>query len=133
MPYVTDTHALVWYMENDPKLSQEAKNIFQKVDNMQDYIFIPCIVFFELLYLTEKKKVVAGFDMFLAMVSEARNYKIEPLCLPIIEKSRRIPREMVGDPWDRLIIATSLHLKFPLITRDESLRNIRETGLEVIW
>jgi len=133
MPYVTDTHALVWYMENDPKLSQEAKNIFQKVDNMQEYIFIPCIVFFELLYLTEKKKIVADFDRFLAMVSASKNYKIEPLCLPIIEKSRRIPREMVKDPWDRLIIATSMHLKFPLITRDESLRNARETGLEVIW
>ena len=133
MPYVTDTHALVWYMVNDPKLSQEAKNIFQKVDNMQEYVFIPCIVFFELLYLTEKKKVVADFDRFLAMVSASKNYKIEPLCLPIIEKSRRIPREMVADPWDRLIIATSIHLKFPLITRDESLRNVRETGLEVIW
>jgi len=133
MPYVTDTHALVWYMENNPKLSQEAKSIFQKVDNMQEYVFIPCIVFFELLYLTEKKKVVADFDRFLAMVSASKNYKIEPLCLPIIEKSRRIPREMVADPWDRLIIATSIHLKFPLITRDESLRNARETGLEVIW
>ena len=133
MPYVTDTHALVWYMENDPKLSREARNIFQKVDNMQEYVFIPCIVFFELLYLTEKKKVVADFDRFLAMVSASKNYKIEPLCLPIIEKSRRIPREMVADPWDRLIIATSMHLKFPLITRDESLRNARETGLEVIW
>jgi len=133
MPYVTDTRALVWYMENDPKLSQEAKSIFQKVDNMQEYVFIPCIVFFELLYLTEKKKVVADFDRFLAMVSASKNYKIEPLCLPIIEKSRRIPREMVADPWDRLIIATSIHLKFPLITRDESLRNARETGLEVIW
>lgn len=133
MPYVTDTHALVWYMENDPKLSQEAKSIFQKVDNMQEYIFIPCIVFFELLILTEKKKIVADFDRFLAMVSASKNYKVEPLCLPIIEKSRRIPREMVKDPWDRLIIATSIHLKFPLITRDESLRNTRETGLEVIW
>lgn len=133
MPYVTDTHALVWYMENNPKLSQEAKKIFQKVDNMQEYIFIPCIVFFELLYLTEKKKVVADFDRFLAMVSQSRNYKIEPLCLPIIEKSRTIPREIVADPWDRLIAATSIHLRFPLITRDESLRNVREMGLEVMW
>lgn len=130
MPYITDTHALVWYMENDPKLSQEAKSIFQKVDNMQEYIFIPCIVFFELLYLTEKKRVIADFDRFLAMVSLSRNYKIEPLCLPIIERSRRIPKERVSDPWDRLIAATSMHLNFPLITRDESLRKI---GLKVVW
>lgn len=130
MPYVTDTHSLVWYMTDDPGLSVEAKGVFQKVDNFQDYIFIPCIVFFELLYLIEKKKIAAGFDIFLAMVSSSKNYRIEPLCLPIIEKSRRISRERVADPWDRLIAATSMHLNLPLITRDKNLRKI---GLEVIW
>jgi len=64
------------------------------------------------------------------MVSSSKNYRIEPLCLPIIQKSKRIPRERVADPWDRLIAATSMHLNFPLITRDETLREI---GLEVVW
>jgi PIN domain nuclease of toxin-antitoxin system len=117
-------------MTNNPKLSSEAKGIFQKVDNFQDSIYIPCIVFFELLYLIEKKKVPADFDGFLALVSSSKNYKIEPLCLPIIEKSKRIPREKVADPWDRLIAATSMHLNSPLITRDETLKEI---GIEVIW
>lgn len=130
MPFVTDTHSLVWHMTDDPRLSTEAKGIFQKVDNFQDYIFIPCIVFFELLYLTEKKKILADFDSFLVMVSSSKNYRIEPLCLPIIEKSKRIPRERVPDPWDRLIAATSIHLNFPLITRDKTLGEI---GLKVIW
>jgi len=130
MPFVTDTHSLVWYITNDSKLSTVAKGTFQRVDNFQDYIFIPCIVFFELLYLVEKKKIIADFDRFVSMVSFSKNYKIEPLCLPIIEKSRLIPREKVTDPWDRLIAATAMHLKFPLITRDKTLREI---GLEVIW
>jgi len=130
MPFVTDTHSLVWHITDDPKLSTEAKEVFQKVDNFQDYIFIPCIVFFELLYLIEKKKIVADFDSFLAMVSSSKNYRIEPLCLPIIEQSKRIPRKRVTDPWDRLIAATSMHLNFPLITRDKILREI---GLKVIW
>lgn len=130
MPFVTDTHSLVWHMTNDPKLSTGAKEVFQKADNFQDYIFIPCIVFFELLYLFEKKKVVADFDGFLAVLSSSKNYKVEPLCLPIIEKSKGIPREKVADPWDRLIAATSMYLNFPLITKDETLKEI---GIEVIW
>jgi PIN domain nuclease of toxin-antitoxin system len=117
-------------MTNNPKLSTEAKEVFQKADNFQDYIFIPCIVFFELLYLVEKKKIVADFDGLLAMVSSSKNYKIEPLCLPIIERTKSIPRERVPDPWDRLIAATSMYLNFPLITRDETLKEI---GIEVIW
>jgi PIN domain nuclease of toxin-antitoxin system len=130
MPYVTDTHALVWHMTDDPELSMNAKGIFQKVDNIQEHIFIPCIVFFELLYLIEKKKISADFDGFLAMISSSRNYRIEPLCLPIIEKSRKIPGERVKDPWDRLIAATSMHLRLPLITRDESLSKL---DLDVVW
>lgn len=125
MPFVTDTHSLLWHMTDDPRLSLMAKKIF---DN--DYIFIPCIVFFELLYLVEKKRIVSDFDSFITLVSSSENYKVEPLCLPIIEKSRRIPRETVTDPWDRLIAATSMHLQLPLITRDVRLRKI---GLDVMW
>src|SRR5713226_459925 len=124
MPYVADTHSLVWYMTDDPKLSREAKEIFQRADNAEEIVFIPCIVFFELVYLIEKRKIAADFDAFLRLVSSSGNYKIEPLCLPIIEKSRQIPRESVADPWDRLIVATSIHLNLPLITRDKSLRRI---------
>lgn len=123
--FVTDTHPLVWYMTEDPRLPLTVRRIFRKHG-----IVIPCIVFFELLYLAEKKKIPVDFGNFLTLVASAKNYRIEPLCLPIIEKSREIPREKVVDPWDRLIIATSQYLDLPLLSRDESLREI---GLEVIW
>jgi PIN domain nuclease of toxin-antitoxin system len=133
MPYVTDTHALVWYMANDSKLSQQAKTIFNRVDNRQEQIYIPCIVFFELLYLTEKKSVSADFNGFLSLLATSQNYRVEPLCLPVIRKCREIPRTIVKDPWDRLIVATSLHLNYPLISRDTSLKNAGIPGLELIW
>jgi PIN domain nuclease of toxin-antitoxin system len=96
-------------MTDNPKFSIEARSIFRKVDDAKEHIFIPCIVFFELLYLIEKNKVAVDFDSFLMMVSSSRNYRIEPLCLPIIEESRKISREKIPDPWDRLIAATSMH------------------------
>lgn len=130
MPYVTDTHSLIWYLTDDPKLSGDAKKIFRRVDNFQDEIFIPCIVFFELIYLIEKNKIVVDFESLVTRLSSSQNYRIEPLCLPIIEKSRSIRREKVSDPWDRLIAATSMHLSVPLISKDDSFREI---GLEVIW
>lgn len=130
MPYVTDTHSIIWYMTDDPKLSIKAKERFKKADDGQDYIIIPCIIFFELLYITEKRKLDIDFDRFIASVSSSRNYRVEPLCLPIIEKSRAISRREIPDPWDRLIAATSIYLGFPLITRDESMRRL---GLKTIW
>jgi PIN domain nuclease of toxin-antitoxin system len=130
MPYVTDTHSIIWHMTENPKLSNKAKLAFEKADNGQDEIFIPCITFFELLYLTEKQKLAIDFENFIEIVSSSKNYKIEPLCLRIIEKSRMIPKDEISDPWDRIIAATSMHLGFPLITRDKSLQKI---GLEIIW
>lgn len=94
MPYVTDTHSLVWHMTDDPKLSSKIKRIFE-----EDYIYIPCIVFFELLYLTEKKKLTIEFDSLVAMISTSKNYKVVPLCLPIIEKSRAISKGEVPDSF----------------------------------
>ena len=130
MPYVTDTHSLVWYLTDDPKLSIKAKKVFEKVDSFQDDISIPCIVFFELLYLIEKNKIAVDFDSLISMLSSSKNYRIVPLCLPIIENSRKIKREKVADPWDRLIAATSMHLNFPLISKDESLKDI---GIDIVW
>jgi PIN domain nuclease of toxin-antitoxin system len=127
MPYVTDTHALIWYMTDDPNLSAAAREIFERVDMAQERVFIPCIVFFELLYLVEKNRIAVDFDYVVSMVSSSNNYDVEPLYLRIIEESRKIPMEKVKDPWDRLIAATSMHLGLPLITRDRSLETVTET------
>lgn len=37
MPFVTDTHALIWHMTDDPKLSKTAQRVFEKADNFQEY------------------------------------------------------------------------------------------------
>ena len=129
MPYVTDTHALIWHLTDDPQLSTVAREIFEKVDSGQETVFIPCIVFFELFYLVEKNRIAIDFDSVVSMVSSSNNYGVEPLCLPIIETSRKISMDKVKDPWDRLIAATSLLLGLPLITRDRSLETVTDT----IW
>ncbi|WXG43952.1 MAG: type II toxin-antitoxin system VapC family toxin [Promethearchaeati archaeon SRVP18_Atabeyarchaeia-1] len=130
MPFVADTHALVWYMTDNPSLSLTAKKIFQRADGGEEKIHIPCIVFFELLYLVEKGKVGIAFGDFVSMFTFSSNYVVEPVWVPVIKKSSEIPDGIVPDPWDRLIAATSMHLNLPLITRDRTLRRI---GLRTIW
>jgi PIN domain nuclease of toxin-antitoxin system len=130
MPYVADTHSLVWHFTNSTNLSTKAKKTFQRAESGEDTIYIPCIVFFELLYLVEKRKTVVDFEGFISLISSASNYQVEPLCLPIINKTKLISRDVISDPWDRLIAATSLHLGYPLISKDETLR---KAGLELIW
>jgi len=130
MSFVTDTHALVWHMTGDPRLSPRAKRAFAEVEDSRGHIVIPCIVFFELLYLAEKKRIPPDLSTIIELVSSSHNYRVEPLCLPVIRRAADVPRDKVPDPWDRIIAATSLHVGLPLITRDQALR---EVGLEIIW
>ncbi len=130
MPYVTDTHSLVWHLTDSPQLSPKAKAIFVGADEREEQIVIPCIVFFELLYLTEKKRIVQSFSSLITMVGSSRNYRVEPLCLPIIRRAVKVPRDKVADPWDRIIAATALQVGLPLITRDQVFGKV---GLDTTW
>jgi len=131
MAFVTDTHSLVWHMTNDSRLSKKAKKIFNLTDQAKEVIYIPCIVLFELIYLIEKKKINLNLNNLFQALSLSSNYKVEPLCIPVISEVSLIPKRMIKDPWDRVIIATSKYLDMPLITKD---KNISKSGLlNVVW
>jgi predicted nucleic acid-binding protein len=52
--YVTDTHALFWYLTASPRLGEKAKNAFDEGAQGQATIYIPAIVLAELYFLNEK-------------------------------------------------------------------------------
>jgi hypothetical protein len=55
----------------------------------------------------------------------------EPITLDVAAAFRQVPRDALGDPWDRFITATAMALGPPLVTRD---RRITELQLvETIW
>jgi PIN domain nuclease of toxin-antitoxin system len=129
MPYVSDTHCLIWHLTDDVKLSAAAKEIFVSADNAGETIIISCISLFEVLLLTEKKKIQMGYDKFIDAFSLFDHYRIEPVCLPIINQVKKISRDEIKDPWDRIIAATSMHLNLPLISKDRKLAGL---GIPVI-
>ena len=59
MLYVTDTHALVWYVVG--KLHDKVNEIFKSAETGKSTIFIPTIVLAECLYLVEKRENRIGF------------------------------------------------------------------------
>jgi PIN domain nuclease of toxin-antitoxin system len=54
---VSDTHALVWYLNNSPRLSLAAGLAFEQAQTSGDLIYIPSIVIVELRYIVEKRRV----------------------------------------------------------------------------
>jgi PIN domain nuclease of toxin-antitoxin system len=131
--YVTDTHALLWYLLEDPKLSIKAEEIFKQADANVVQIYVPSIVLVEIVYLIEKARILEGvIEQVIDLVTEeTENYTLTPITPDMIHAMRTIPYSLIPDMPDRIIAATAKELNIHLITRD---RNIREAKVvTVVW
>ncbi len=59
------------------------------------------------------------------------NFRIVPISPAIASLSAHLPGDFHADPADRLIAATAIDRKVPLITKDQSLQ--RYPHVETIW
>ena len=48
----------------------------------------------------------------------------EPSTLDVAAAFRRIPRDALGDPWNRFITATAMAPDLPLVTRDRRITEL---------
>jgi predicted nucleic acid-binding protein len=131
--YVTDTHALVWYLSYDPALSDTAREKFRLADTGQAEIFIPSIVVVEVVYLAERQRVPGGqIDRIVGLPSApGSHYHLAALDADVIQAMRRVPRDLVPDMPDRIIAATALQLGLPLLTRDRRISQV--VTIESVW
>jgi PIN domain nuclease of toxin-antitoxin system len=129
---VTDTHALIWYLEDSPRLSASASQVFDRCDRGELVIYIPTICLVEIVYLQEKRRISANLKAQLdeALSTGNSGLVLFDLTIGIVEALAKIPRESVPDLPDRVIAATALHLGLPLISCD---RRMPLTGIPLIW
>lgn len=130
--FVTDTHGLIWYLEDSQLLGSAASAAFDACDRGECNIYVPVICLVEIVYLQEKGKIPLRLKTLLddAFSDEAIGLVPMPLTIEIVNTLPDIPRTIVPDMPDRIIAATALHLGLPLLTKD---RQIRRSRLHVIW
>ncbi len=129
---ILDTHALIWYLYDDQRLSQKARDMLEKAASSSDHVACSALTLAEVLYLQEKERIPAGTFERLLEALETKNslLVVAPVTLAIVVAMRNIPRTEVPDLPDRVIAATALHLNVPLISRD---RKIMVSRVHAIW
>lgn len=130
---VLDTHTIVWYLRNSPKLSTIAGERIDRTIRSGDFAYIASISLVELIYLSEKGKVTdSEFTGLINLISDASSgIVIMSLTTDISVLLRQISRKTVPELPDRIIAATALSLSLPLITCDHKIQAL--TNIETIW
>ena len=86
--YIVDTHALVWFLEKNPRLSENAKSALTDT-NAQ--IILPTIVLTEVIFLYAKKKTSVNLSTVLSQVANSSNCIVYPLDEEVVS---RIPTDI---------------------------------------
>ncbi len=129
---VTDTHALIWYLEDSSRLGSCARAAFDACDRGEIAIYVPTICLVEILYLQEKGRIPAHLNAELSAALEAGSTGLILVSLTpeVVDAVTRVPRSDVPDMPDRIIAATALHLDLPLISRD---RAVQLSAFKTVW
>jgi len=119
-------------LEDSPKLSNSANEIFDRCDRSEIIIYIPTMCLIEIIYLQEKRRISADLKTQLdeALMSGMSGLVLFDLTVGVVESLAKIPREAVPELPDRVIAATALYLGLPLISCD---CRMPLTGLPLIW
>ena len=129
MNYIADTHALLWWFTESPKISLKASEIFEKCEAGKSIIFIPSIVIAESLRIFDKKHISFNFKKLFKQINDSENFVIIALDSPILEKM--VALKEIPELHDKIIASTAKYLKVPIVTKDKTLRSSRT--IQTIW
>lgn len=129
---VVDTHIIIWDALKPSQLSKKAKYAINKANKTDGILFCE-ISLWEISMLISRSKLTieTSYQEFIKLVTNSNNYHYQGITPEIAEKSTSLPDEVNKDPADRIIAATSIIKKAPLVTADKNL--IKATSIETIW
>lgn len=130
---VADTHAVVWYFSNSPRLSQKAAAALDETLIAGEPLYVSTISVIELIYLMERKRLPQNSlnRLLQAAHDPDSSLMLAPVDTAVALAVERIDRDQVPDMPDRIIAATAMALGAPLITADSKIR--ADTTIETIW
>jgi PIN domain nuclease of toxin-antitoxin system len=132
MPALLDTHAWVWWLTEDRRLSARAKSIIAKRSAEQD-LWISLISVWEVAKKVEKKQLILDrpLDQWLDEAVTRPGLGLRELTRPVLVQSCELPQPFHGDPADQIIVATARHHGAVVVTKDPQIR--RYVHVQSFW
>lgn len=132
MPILLDTHAWVWWVSQDRRLSRKAAAVISKAVRGEGASLSP-ISIWEIAKKAEKQQLV--FDRpvreWIDQAINVPGLALVELTPAILIDSCDLPQPFHGDPADQIIVASARHHRATLVTKDGNLR--RYEHVPTVW
>lgn len=127
MNLLIDTHAVLWFIEENPKLDQSAKRIIESLENR---CYVSIVSFWEIAikFSLHRLELKSGLNSLFNII-EKSGFEVLPISIEHILKSAELEFHH-QDPFDRLLIAQALSEELAIVTRD---RQFTDYGIKSIW
>lgn len=126
--FVVDTMGLVLRIEQR-RLGPMVRPIFDAAESGNATIYVPSMVFAEILYLSEKRRIDLSLCTVVDYLKRFPNCKEYPQSLAVIQSAARITD--IPELHDRLIAGTAQLLNLALITNDPIIE--ASTFVKTVW
>lgn len=126
--FVTDTMALVLRLEQR-RLGSRAKTLFDAMETGTAMIHVPSLVFAEILYLSEKRRIALTLHSVEDYFARFPNCRELPLSFSVIQTAAEI--DDIPELHDRLIAATARSRGVELITNDPVIQ--LSAFVQTVW
>ncbi len=128
MRVLLDTHALLWWLFDDPKLSQFARDLIKDPDNT---VLMSSASAWEIATKYRLGKLPEAGEVARNLPDLLRTARID--VLPISAEHALAAGHLPGphrDPFDRMLIAQAQHERMPIITMDGEFAKY---DVQIMW
>lgn len=127
-----DTHAWVWWLNDPGSLPQAARLAVEKARG-ERRVLVSSISAWEVALLIFKGRLdlTVPVEDWIAKAERLPFLKFVPVDNAIAVQSVHLPGSLHSDPADRIIAATALQLRAPLVTKDERLQSY--PFIKTVW
>ncbi|MDJ0659960.1 MAG: type II toxin-antitoxin system VapC family toxin [Crocosphaera sp.] len=128
MKLLLDTHAFLWWVADEPQLSQTAKNMISNSDNT---VYFSVVSAWEIIIKvgTGKLSLPENPEIYIPSRLISNQFETLPVFMSHVLQINRLAN-FHKDPFDRLLIAQSLVEDIPIVTIDGL---ITQYAVKIIW
>jgi PIN domain nuclease of toxin-antitoxin system len=125
MNFLLDTHAFLWFVNDNPKLSNHLKDLIEDENNIS-YLSTASLWEMSIKYNLGKLTLNTSYEAFIEEEIVKSRIKLLNIELEHLKINANLPSHH-GDPFDRLIIAQSIVENIPIITVDSVFKKYSVT------